>query len=288
MELIMKLIIHLIVFVLFSSSLFSQDKNVKLMDYINTFQNAKIVSETKIQEVINENQEVIDRLTLLNLKTGALSKYIESLPLNDFLDIIDKRNQAYGEDLFQPQEFWLKHDEELSEKFARDSIRFGVYEGILKRRLKELYGDVVAGLILSPILLKVKITGIKVEPYKIDKDTYLGQKIITAEIQDILKGNNHFSIGETIQFYYMPFWTYTDNAFSPNESYFISLFAIIGNKTGARRFALDVNEVNGGITKISQDVLVDDENYYGFSRISWQEFKEKISSSINIDLLKVE
>jgi hypothetical protein len=285
---IMKLLLHLIIFILFPSSLFSQPENIKLMDYINTFQNAKIASETKIHEVIDENQEVIDMLSPLNLKTGALNKYIESLPLNDFLDIIDKRTQAYEEDLFQPQEYWLKHDEKLSEKFAKDSIRFGVYEGILKRRLKELYGDAAAGLILSPILLKVKITSIKTEPYKLSDDESIGQIIINAEIQDVIKGSNHFSLGETIQFYYMPFWTYTDKAFSTNESYFVSLFAIIGNKTGERRFALDVNKVNSGITRISRDVLVDEENYYGFGRISWQEFKEKIFSSINIDLLKVE
>ena len=285
----MKLIIHFIVFLLLFSNLFSQQKNAKLVDYVNTFHDTKIASKAKIPEVIDENQDVIDRLTPLNLRTGALSKYIDSLPLKDFLAIIDKRNKAYEEDLFKPIEFWMKYDEELvNKKFARDSIRFGVYESIIRTRLKRLYGDVIADLILSPILLKVKIISIETKPYKINNDDAIGQIIITAKIQDILKGNKHFNIGEIIQFYYMPFWTYTENYFSINDYYFISLFAIIDNKTGEHRYALDVNEVNGGITEISNDILLDEDNYYGFGKISWQEFKDKISSLTNINLLKGE
>ena len=289
MVVILKKIILFIVFILFSSSLLGQYNNSKLSAYVNTFRDAKIASKAKIQDVIDENQGIIDKLTPLSLKTGALSKYIDSLPLKDFLDIIDKRNKAYEEDLFKPIEFWRKHDEELvNRKFARDSIRFGIYEGILRTRLKELYGEVIADLILTPILLKVKIIRVKNEAYKINDDQAVGQKIITAKVQDILKGGNYFNVGENIKFYYMPFWTNTENYFSRNDSYFISLFAIIDNTNGKRRFALDVNDVNGGITKISNDTLIDKDNYYGFGKISWKKFKSKIFSSTNINRLKGE
>lgn len=258
------------------------------MEYVNTFRHAKTESETKVFEVLNSNQYVIEKLSSLDIKILALEKYIKSLSLDGFLNIIEKRINAYKEDLYKPLKFHMGHDEEVNNKYGKDSVSFGIYEGILMRHLEELYGNVLAQLIFSPIIAEVKVTKVEIKPYIINKDQSVGQKIILAEIQDIIKGNNHLKIGATIEFYYMPFWTNTGNEFICNEVYFILLFPVISNKNGDRRLALNVNEVNGGIVRISQNILIDDDNYYGFGRIPWSEFKNKIVTKIDIKQLKGE
>lgn len=284
----MKLTIVLICFfVCCPPALFCQFANQNFTDYMKTFEDAKIASESKTEEVINENQVIIEKLSPLNIRTGALSKYIESLPVSDLLNIIEKRNKAYEEDLFKPGLFSLKYDENIYMKYSADSISFGVYEDILRRRVEELYGDAFASLILSPIVLKIKIVGHeKTERSYLSNDNWVGLLIHTAEIEDIIKGSNHFNIGDNIQFYYIPFWVNKTIKFTDKDSYFLSLLPVTDNKTGEQRLALNVNEINGGAIKISEDIVLDEENYYQLGKLTWSDFKAKISSLINVNQLK--
>lgn len=284
----MKNMIILISFIIYSSSLFAQYGNQNLTDYINTYEKAKTESESKIQEVINENRSVIDRLSSLDLKILALRKHIETLPVNDFLEIIDKRIKAYEEDLYKPREYSLNHDEEIvnDKNKSMNNVRFGIYENILVTHMAKLYGKSKAQLILSPLLLKVKIIKEESESISISNDDWIGLRILTAEIQDIIKGKNHFKVGETIKFYFVPFWLQKGNRFSNNESYFISLIPVVDNIDGKRRLALNVNELNDGIVNIQQDTVLDEENYFGLGRLTWFDFKTKISDSINLNTLR--
>lgn len=275
-----------ILLLIFTSPLLSQSINQNLLNYVKTYEDAKISSESKIQEVINENHSVMDLLSSLDIKILALRKYIESMKTDDFIDIIEKRNAAYDQNLFEPAEFWLEHDEELEKNLARDSITFGIYEGILRNNLVSKYGDVLANIILSPILLRIKLVDTEKVAYKIDDENNIGLDVFTAEIEDIIKGQNHFNVGEVIQFYYVSFWLHTEHRFSIGESYFISLLPIVDNKTREKRLALNVNNVNNGITIISNDIVYDQENYYNFGIVSWESFKTKISSLISVNQLK--
>lgn len=279
----MKLKITPIILIIIPFSIFAQPNNLKLMDYVNTFTKAKTVSNNKITQVKNSNQAVIDKLSKLDIKTKALEEYIKSLSPSNFLKIISKRIKAYEEDLYGPQEYWMEFDTEVSKKYSSDSIRFGIYENILRNHLEDLYGEAICNLIMSPVLLRVKVIGQETEPYDVKNNITLKLKVITAEIEDMIKGENHFTAGEKIQFYYMPFWKHTENEFLDNEEYFVSLIPIIDNKNGEHRLALDVNKINDGIIKLSKGILLDNKDYYGFGKISWQEFKNKISSLININ-----
>ncbi len=282
----MKLIILFFVTLLSSVILFSQDKNPNLTKYVKTFQQAKSLSKSNIQDVKNENQHVVDRLTPLNLKTGALSKYIKSISLNNFLNIIDKRNKAYEEDLFKPQQYWLNHDENIEKNFAKDSIRFGIYEGILREHLEDIYGDIISSLILSPSLLRVKIIGNTREVYKVDKELALTKTVLIAEVEDIIKGENSFKKSDIIEFYYYPFWRHKEGDFETNKSYFVSLIPVVDNINGEEKLALDVNKVNDGFVEISENIVQDNKNYYGLGKKTWEDFKNQISSLINIEILK--
>jgi len=284
----MKPVMIFFVLFFFSSSLLSQYNDSNLKQYINTFKYAKIKSESKIQEVMDDNQTVIDRLSAYDLKVGALAKYIESLSLNDFLEILAKRDKAYEEDLYKPAEFSLKHDEDISNKFMKDSIRFGIYEQILRSHLEFLYAESIASLIMSPVILKVKIKSIENETYEVYNDENIGLIIVNAEIEDIIKGSKHFNTGQLVKFYYIPFWVNREIILDINKSYFLSLLPVIDSKYGVRRLALNVNEKNGGVSLISENKLLDKENCYNLGVKLWLDFKEKISSLININLLKGE
>ena len=282
----MKVLITILAFILTSSLIFCQSDTSNLSKYLETFQKAKSLSKSKIQEVKSENKNAIDKLTPLNLKTGALSKYIKSLPQNDFLDIIDKRNKAYEEDLFKPQKYWLNHDKNISNNFTKDSIGFGIYEGILRNHLEEKYGDIISTLILSPALLRVKIIANTREVYEVDKELSLTKTVLIAEVEDIIKGAKNFKKSDIIEFYYYPFWRHKEGDFETNKSYFVSLIPVVDNINGKEKLALDINKVNDGFVEISENIVQDNQNYYGLGKKTWEDFKNQISSQINIEILK--
>lgn len=282
----MKLLIYFIVLVVSCSCSLGQNNNSKAKDYFDTFKEVKIKSESFQIELLNNKQFVVEKLTPLDIKILALEKYISSLSLKDFLDIVDKRNKVYEQDPYLIAEFQIQHDEEIDKKLYKDSIRFGIYEGIINRRLENIYGKTLGQLAISPILIRAKIKNQKIESYKVMDDFYLELKIIVAEIEDWIKDNSLISKGKSIQFFYAPFWTGSNIKFTNNESYFFSLLPIIDNKSGKKRLALNVNEVNGGLIKIFDSKLIDSNNYYGFGILPWEEFKNKICALFKINKCK--
>ena len=62
----MKVLITILAFILTSSLIFCQSDTSNLSKYLETFQKAKSLSKSKIQEVKSENKNAIDKLTPLN------------------------------------------------------------------------------------------------------------------------------------------------------------------------------------------------------------------------------
>jgi hypothetical protein len=277
----MKTIFQIVIIILVSQSLFSQTDYPQLDNYFKCFSELKSQSITKLDEV---NRKYIDKLGNLSprdLNILSLDEHIFSLPLKEFLSIIRKRTLAYQEDLFQPEERKLKHDDNIIRSGYNDSVRFGIFEGILQNRIKKEYDESTMVLLLSPILLKITILGIRKELFTTKEGITLGKVIVSAKIKDIIKGQGHFKNGETIEFYYMPFWKKKSESFVQEESYFVSLYPLINNEDFSKMIALQVNSVNDGFIKIEDNIVQDINNFYGYGNTDWTSFKNNIK-----DLLK--
>lgn len=286
----MKVIIKLTVFLIFGTFTIAQlnTNNPKLNEYVKTFYDCTKNSQIILKKLRGNTTNTLNSSFSLELKTKALKNYIEEINESDFLNIVEKRQKAYEDDIYKPQEYWTKHDEEIVKNNLMDSLRFGIYEGIISNHLKQLYGTTLSKLILSPLLLKIKVKEINTDKFTVDNNLTLTRIIIKAEIQDKIKGNEQFKIGKCIQFYYFPFWMHNSQSFSEDKLYFISLAPVIDNKSWEKDLALDVNETNNGITMITSDIIQDESQYFGFGNIKWQDFKIKINSLINLKRLKGE
>ena len=250
--------------------------------YLEQVRNIIINSDSGLRDSSSKIEVKDGSILKREIKILALDDYIKSLSINDLLSLVKKRERILELDLYKLEEY-RKHNI----YFNMDGVegyyeKFGMFEGRIINRVKDLYGSAARDLIINPVLLKVKIIDKKSESKVVNETRSISQTNITAEIEDIVKGEKHYKTGDNINFYYMDFWARgSKTRLTENGSYFVTLFPVIDNN-GDKLLGLNYNE---GLLKISQDIVLDEKNYYGFGKIAWPDFKMKIIEKINIDKL---
>jgi hypothetical protein len=276
----MALFIYLSQIVLFGQIDVTTDS--ALNQYLEQVKNIVRNSDSKLKDVFARKEYATGNISNRDLKILALEEYIKSLSTNDLLSVVKKRERIQEQDLYRLEEY-IKHNLYINFNDQEGNyVKFGVFEKMIDNRITGLYGIAIKELIINPVLLKVKIIDRKSESVMVSESRSIGRTIITAEIQDIVKGEKHYKIGDNIKFYYMNFWARGSKVkLTDNDSYFVTLFPV-ENKNGDKLLGLNINE---GLLKISQNIILDENNYYGFGKISWSDFKRRIIDKINIDKL---
>ena len=250
--------------------------------YLEQVRNIIINSDSGLRDSSSKIEVKDGSILKREIKILALDDYIKSLSINDLLSLVKKRERIQELDLYKLEEY-RKHNIYVNINGVEGYYeKFGMFEGRIINRVKDLYGSAARDLIINPVLLKVKIIDKRSESIVVNETRSIRRTIITAEIEDIVKGEKHYKTGDNINFYYMDFWARgSKTRLTENGSYFVTLFPVIDNN-GDKLLGLNYNE---GLLKISQDIVLDENNYYGFGKISWQDFKMKIIERISIDKL---
>jgi hypothetical protein len=180
-----------------------------------------------------------------------------------------------------------------------DSIPPAIIIGTILDKIEENISTSVCALTKTAFFLKAQVIKSELVKHEIkhkmkgkDEISYTGRIDVTVKIEETIKGENRFKVGEEIKFIYFPFWR--ENAastFIVGGSYFLPL-DILTNVEGSKMVVLrtlDTKEkIKGkkpslGCFPIEQSNLIDVNNYFGFGEnILWPEFRDKMISLINL------
>jgi hypothetical protein len=239
---------------------------IELSNYVNYLKSYKSKVEIKadMDTVSSDKLKAIAKMMYEACEKDAVSvagKIFAECVLSDSLDL----------------QKWKYHKN--VEVFAKPTLtRYYLY-----KKFREKLPHNVYPLIASDYLLKVKILSIKnvLRAYQSIEDGHIEPSLnyieIEARIVDIIKGATRFSVGETLTFYYMPYWR-GGNSFGKEEECFVLLQARVSPDFNLNQIGLLTTlDKSYGKYPIINGELIDKENYFGYgTKVQWNIFKNNL------------
>jgi hypothetical protein len=180
-----------------------------------------------------------------------------------------------------------------------DSIPPAIIIGTILDKIEVNISTAACALTKTAFFLKAKVIKSELVKHEIkhkmkgkDKISYTGRVDVTIKIEETIKGENRFKVGEEIKFIYFPFWREdAASTFTEGGSYFLPL-DILTNVEGSKMVVLRTLDTSEkipskkpslGCFPVENGNLIDVNNYFGFGEnIPWPEFRDKMISLINL------
>ncbi len=213
--------------------------------------------------------------------------------------ILYEANEKDAINVRKQYEYEVKKSDSLSHKHLSTFGFPGATKGMIEKEIKEKFSNTIYALTTTAYFLKIKVKSFgstKIKPTP-NSNIEFGTVDVHGIIEDVIKGDNHFSIGDNIIFYYMAFWRkYTNKNFQEGKSYFVPLNVAEGEgkkydwlalvtlddeqKLPAEKF--DYN-LSYGCFQIDNGYLIDSNNYFGYGeKIFWTDFRNNLTQQINL------
>jgi hypothetical protein len=155
---------------------------------------------------------------------------------------------------------------------------------ILEKIMNEI-SELTEILMFSDYFIKGQILTIETVDYKVSDLDVIDKIEIKVKIQDILKGDKKFIIGDELTFFYMSMWRRTDFDFVVGEECFFPLNVIGFPEVDICLSCKDcLTEYAGGSFgrfPIIEGILIDKNNHFGFGeKIQWEKFRSNLIQQI--------
>lgn len=167
-------------------------------------------------------------------------------------------------------------------KYQREQIKFGKmdknkpsigdFHKLVRSKLEDQYSRKFITLITTPYFLKVKIVEKIPGIYTTPSGNEFKQYSVEAEIEDILKGEQKYKIGEQITFIYSKIGTCNRN-YEVGNTYLIPFTVLTTVSSSYNGLTPQWFDCSGNYL-ISDEIISIPDNYFGFGEnISWSDFK---------------
>jgi len=198
-------------------------------------------------------------------------------------DILHKYYRAVSEDPlglinYMEEEYELIRNRALQSSKNSTEKRFAVRKKNLSDELSKIYGEKFMKIIDVPYYLRIKI--IDKSPSQYISPGPPERKFrtvkLTVLIEDVLKGKNQFTLGNTITIEYMKWWFGNSLiTFEPGNSYFIPLRPWTGT-AGFLGWRPDfLPDDNYAIYEIKDEIVSTPNNYFDIGTVTeWIHFKK--------------
>jgi hypothetical protein len=239
----------------FYSYLKSYNSKVKFKAHMDT------ISIDTLRNIAKQMYEVREKDAVL-----AESTFVAECKLSDSLDI---------------QKWKYKKNVQT---FAKPSLT----KHYLYQKIREALPHNIYPLIAADYLLRVNIKSVNnvLHAYKNYETGYTEPPLnyieVKATIEDIIKGNSRFSVGQTIVFYYMPYWR-KGGGFIAGDDCLVPLQARLSPEFHLNNIGLLTTlDSSYGKYPIINNALIDKDNYFEYGqKVSWNAFKNNL-----IELIK--
>lgn len=244
---------------------------VKIASYFNNLRNYKSRADIV---------KSMDTISTENLKTIAKNMYVIS--------------EADAEEVARTltEECKLVDSLEIEARKNKENIRLFAKPTLTRKHIfkeiKARFAPDVFTLVFSDYLLKVEIKSIN----KVTKE-YTNYKLgytepsqtfieVQAVVDEIIKGNSRFSVGQQFTFFYHPFWR-NGNSFQVGETCLIPLAARVDPDWQINSLALITTlDSSQGRYPVVEAMFIDQDDHFGYGQsVPWDVFSDNILNVIN-------
>lgn len=229
-----------------------------------------------------------------------------------FLSAVENYSKGFNrynkEELFKSKQYTIEEVYALAQKYyqakAEDPIGFHFYlnnkmndfeekvknktvsqselmtpekVGIIFRIISSKFGRSFTEIIGIPWFLKVQVIDIKQGEFN-SSIGILGKTYLVAKVEEVIKGQNIFKEGDTIEINYLSSWLSDANKrFEKNKTYFTGLKEWNCYNGNCTEIALYVfRDVDDGIYPIENGHVIAPGNYFGIKdNMQWPDFKSE-------------
>lgn len=234
----------------------------------------------------NHNYKSPEVTEFFNLLDNFIKEYSNKDSTRNYsekevFELAKKYYKAIADDPIGYNKYVLNEYNEFSSKrrarLKLDEMPPPLKRGIFLNFLKEKLGKEFTKIIGVPYFLRVNIKVITHGIYISTTDSMkFGQTDLLCQIEDVIKGDNRFEVGDTIIVGFLDWWVNDPNKnFEVNRSYFIPLQPWKCNVNTCDEITLRLfPDNNYGIYPIEDEVIETPGNYFGIEEISkWTYFR---------------
>jgi len=197
-------------------------------------------------------------------------------------DLAQKYYQAKAEDPIGFHFYLENKMKEFEEKFKNKTVKQSELMtpekvGVIFKIISSKYGRSFTEIIGIPWFLKVQVLDIKQGKFN-SSVGILGKTYLVAKVEEVIKGQNIFKEGDTIEINYLSTWLSDANKqFEKKKTYFTGLREWNCYNGNCTEIALYVfPDEDDGIYPIENEHVTAPGNYFGIKdNIQWPEFKSE-------------
>jgi hypothetical protein len=227
-----------------------------------------------------ENDKVDDYLNYLKSYSQDESKLMtfQNVSDSEIKKFLRLQTEAYCSDT---KKIYIKGHEYVQELNKAKIIRssYSQVEAIFGKIIKKRYSEKFWEFQLIPYLIRARITSVKDTIYKIKANDIQYMDLGVTEIEfiadEVLKGNNDFTAGNTYKCYFGRGWANPNGKFIVGQSYLLPL----DPRNADPDYTVIVNAIityldnNAGCYKIENGYLLDTYNFFSFGeKVEWKDF----------------
>lgn len=239
-------------------------------------------AEKEISPYVIEFMRIADETSQFYVPSMGLQKEFSNDEIIRIAEIFYRAIQddpvGYNENLFMENRNW--EEKVLAEGIEKHNLKPAMKLKILQDEIGKKYGENFAEIISVPAFIRGTVISKNISQYQtFDKRIKSKQTNIIVVIEDVIKGNKFFSIGDTITISYLGAW-FRDSKnilFQVGKTY---LFLLAPWWDGHREYNGEITidflpDNNFGIYPIENDSVITERNYFGAGNTSsWLKFKE--------------
>ncbi len=245
-----------------------------VVSFLNIFPQIKNGCSSKVKEFMQILEQYQSNLNSVPLPEQFYlsDEELDSL-LKKMYAAIEDDPEGYSNYLIRKYQEWKTDIKEG--KISEDQPNIGNVEALIRKKIANKYSRTFLSVITTPYFLRVKITSKSPGDYKDLEGKTHDQINVIGEIEEVLKGEKKFNVGESVNFMYLNKLTTCLRNYDIGKSYFIPFMVTTLEYSRYKGLNPQWYDCKGNYLIENNMITIPDDYFELGEKLYWNEFKSK-------------